>query len=326
MGGFGTKDRNKFECTMITEREQFEKDKVIYEAVLLTFKGVDGFDVYNCSVPFSINGKRHIFGRVERRDEWVNSSVRLFVETGKDEFTLVPNSMVYQLEDPFVSKIHGQMVFGGTRVTKNHGKVCDYFCDFYKGKHDELMYFTSGPKKMKDIRLVELADGKIGIFSHHKSNHECLTGYITIDSLDDLCAEVIEAAVPIDHSLFGDAWGGVNQAYLLSTGTIGCISHHGYLDKDSDGATMNVYCITSFVYEPTTNKVYSYKILGTKRCFPDYPPKVPRLSDCAFVSGIVMREDGKADLYSGVGDTREGRLVIDYPFEGHGVIADNLDY
>lgn len=35
-----------------------------------------------------------------------------------------------------------------------------------------------------------------------------------------------------------------------------------------------------------------------------------------------MRKDGKCDLYSGVGDTREGRMVIDYPFEGHGDIVD----
>lgn len=313
-------------CTMVPERAEFEKTKVIYEAAFITFKGIDGYDVYNCSCPFRLNGRFHMLGRVERRNEWVNSYVRLFMETGKDEYTLVPNSMIWQLEDPFVCKIHGEMVFGGTRVTKNNGKVFDYFSDFFRGPPNDLVYYTSGPKKMKDIRLVEMANGKIGVFSHHKSNHECLTGFVTINSLDELSAEVIDSAVPIDHTLFGDAWGGVNQPYLLTTGKIGCISHHGYVAEDENGDTINVYCITSFVYEPSTNKCYSYKILGTKPCFPDYPPKVPRLADCAFVSGIVMREDGKCDLYSGVGDTREGRLVIDYPFEGHGEIIDTLQW
>ena len=32
--------------------------------------------------------------------------------------------------------------------------------------------------------------------------------------------------------------------------------------------------------------------------------------------GIVLRKDGKADLYSGVGDTYEGRVTIDNPFAG----------
>lgn len=139
---------------MVAEREQFEREKVITEAAYLTFKGVDGYDVYNCSVPFKLNGKMHIMGRVERRNEWVNSYVRLFIETGKDEFTLVPNAMMWQLEDPFVSFVHGEMVFGGTRVTKNHSKVCEYHTDFYRGPPNDLVYFTSGPKKMKDIRLV----------------------------------------------------------------------------------------------------------------------------------------------------------------------------
>ncbi|KAG5510360.1 hypothetical protein JKF63_07689 [Porcisia hertigi] len=314
------------ECTMVAERREFERTKVIRESVYITFKGLDTHDVYNCSVPFKLNGVYHMFGRVERRHEWVNSHVRLFRQTKRDEYTLVENAMQWQLEDPFVVKIHGEVLFGGVRVTKDHGKVSDYFCDFYRGTIDDLHYFTSGPKKMKDIRLVELADKRIGIFSHHKTGTSCITGFITVDSLDDLCSQVIDAAKPIDHTLFGDAWGGVNQPYLLSTGKIGCISHHGYLDAHPSGEAINVYCITSFVYEPSTNKCYDYKILGTKNCFPEYPPKALRLIDCVFVSGIVMRQDGKYDLYSGVGDTREGRMVIDYPFEGHGSIVDNLEF
>ncbi|KAG5510776.1 hypothetical protein GH5_07001 [Leishmania sp. Ghana 2012 LV757] len=314
------------ECTMVAKRKEFERTKVVQEATYITFKGLDTHDVYNCCVPFRVDGVYYMFGRVERRNEWVNSHVRLFRQTGHDEYTLVEHAMQWQLEDPFLVKIHGEMLFGGVRVTKDQGKVSHYACDFYRGTIDDLHYFTSGPKNMKDIRLVGLADGKIGIFSHHKTSSTCITGFITINSLDELCSQVIDAAESIDHTLFGDAWGGVNQPYLLSTGKIGCISHHGYLDTDAKGEVLNVYCITSFVYEPSTNKCYDYKILGTKSCFPDYPPKSPKLMDCAFVSGIVMRDDGKCDLYSGVGDTREGRMVVEYPFDGHGTIVDDLDF
>ena len=38
-----------------------------------------------------------------------------------------------------------------------------------------------------------------------------------------------------------------------------------------------------------------------------------------FTSGIVMREDGRADLYGGMGDVEEGRIVIDYPFSAPAV-------
>ena len=37
--------------------------------------------------------------------------------------------------------------------------------------------------------------------------------------------------------------------------------------------------------------------------------KKPKLLDCAFTSGIVLRADGTVDLYSGVGDTHEGRPI-----------------
>ena len=34
-----------------------------------------------------------------------------------------------------------------------------------------------------------------------------------------------------------------------------------------------------------------------------------------------MRDDGKVDLYGGMGDRAEGRITIDYPFEGYGKIV-----
>ncbi|KPI86930.1 hypothetical protein ABL78_3976 [Leptomonas seymouri] len=307
-------------------RIAFDKNKVVYDSALLTFKGVEDFDVYNCSVPFQYENRCHIFGRIERREKRGGSRVRLFVETGKDEFTLVPNQLTYLLEDPFVSRVSNQMLFGGTQVIKDVGEVTDCFCDFYRGTPQELSYFTTGPDRMKSIRAVQLSDGSIGLFSCHNMGHACLIGFATVNALHEITRDVIASAPPVNHKPFLDAWGGVNQPYLLSSGKVGCISHHGYLDKDEQGNTINVCCITSFVYEPSTNKCYDFKILGTKNCFPPCPAKTPGVADCAFASGIVMRKDGKCDLYSGLGDTHEGRITIDYPFEGHGKIVDDLAF
>jgi hypothetical protein len=77
----------------------------------------------------------------------------------------------------------------------------------------------------------------------------------------------------------------------------------------------------AFVFDPAKHRIVDLKIIGTRPCYPDGPAKIPELVDCAFTSGIVMRPDGKADLYSGIGDTAEGRIVIDYPFAGHGRIV-----
>lgn len=91
--------------TVLEQRQQFEAEKNVYERATLTFHGVDGYDVYNASIPFTWGGKPYIYGRIERRSEWARSWVRRFENTGKDDWTLVPNSMIYQLEDPYVSVI-----------------------------------------------------------------------------------------------------------------------------------------------------------------------------------------------------------------------------
>jgi hypothetical protein len=70
------------------------------------------------------------------------------------------------------------------------------------------------------------------------------------------------------------------------------------------------------VFDPTTQNS-DLHLIGSRPCYPPGPAKAPHLVDCVFVSEIVMRPDGKADLYSGIGDCQTGSITIDYPFEGH---------
>lgn len=312
--------------TLQQQRIQFEDKKKIYESATLKFHGVDGFDVYNISIPFVRDGKRYLFGRVERREEWARSWVRLFEETGQDDWTLVDGSMVYTLEDPYISEIGNELVLGGTHVQYQGGRVSTYFGYFFRGTDlHNLYYFTSGPNKMKDIRLVQLADGKIGVFSRPrgpetkgKYGSESMIGFTVIDRLEELTADVIENA-PYIHGIFGEGeWGGVNQAYLLDSGKIGIIGHICYRDKDENGGEVKVYLNMSFVFDPATRESTDIQLIGSRPCYPAGPAKTPHLVNCAFTSGIVMRPDGKCDLYSGIGDSQAGRIAIDYPFEGHG--------
>jgi len=315
---------------LVEKRKYFEQTKRIYESEKLLFHGIEGFDVYNVSIPFYWQGKRYMYGRVERRNEWARSWVRLFVECGRDEFTLVENSMTYQLEDPYISIIDHTLVMGGTHVRYRQGAVDTYYGYFYKGTDlNNLYYFTTGPDYMKDIRLVQMKGGKIGVFSRPRSEDirrkygsESLIGFTVIDSLDELTAEVIEHA-PYIPNLFGkDEWGGCNQAYYLESGKIGVIGHISYKSVNETESPLLVYMNMSFVLDPMTNQASDVQLIGTRSCYPNGPAKRPDLIDCAFTSGIVMRTDGRVDLYSGIGDTEAGRIVIDYPFEGYGAIVD----
>jgi len=318
---------------LIEQRKQFKASKKIYESKTLIFHGVEGFDVYNASIPFDWKGKKYIFGRVEKRNEWARSWVRLFENTGLDDWTLVSNSMIYQLEDPYITMINDNLVLGGTHVRYKQSCIDTYYGYFYKGMDiNDLYYFTTGPDYMKDIRLVEISDKKIGVFSRPRSEEvrktfgsEAVIGFSIIDSLDDLTPEVIETA-PVILDLFNrDEWGGCNQCYYLESGHIGVIGHKCYKTEDPNGGEIFTYMNISFIFDLKNHVAKDVKIIGTRSCYPIGPAKKATLVDCAFTSGIVMREDGKVDLYSGIGDCQVGRIVIDYPFEGYGQICKLLN-
>lgn len=309
-------------------KKEYEDTFIPQESVLIQFLGVDGYDVYNCSVPFLWNQKKYIYGRIERHNEWMRSWVGLFEEKEKDCYQLVKDSMIYQLEDPYVSIIHGELVLGGTHVQLKQGKLDTYRGYFYRGTDIlDMYYFTTGPDRMKDIRLVELKDGRIGVFSRprgeavaKKYGTDAMIGFTIIDSLNELSPEVIEHAEGIPGLFEPGNWGGCNQAYLLSGGMLGIVGHVccNYIDDNQ----VNQACYTnmSFVMNPETREIFDYQIIGTRKLFQPHPAKKVNLADCVFPSGIVMREDGKADLYSGLSDSAEGRIVIDYPFKNHGLI------
>ena len=101
---------------------------------------------------------------------------------------------------------------------------------------------------------------------------------------------------------------------LLKDGRIGVIGHKCYAEKDADGVKQSVYLNVAFLFDPETHQATEPQVIATRRSYPDAAAKLPKLKDCAFTSGIVLREDGKADLYSGLGDTHEGRVTIDNPF------------
>ena len=75
----------------------------------------------------------------------------------------------------------------------------------------------------------------------------------------------------------------------------------------------------AYVMDIATRKIIDKKIIGTRDCYTDSTETKPTpngtdLSFVTFSSGIVMRKDGKADLYSGINDIGEGRITIDDPF------------
>ena len=114
----------------------YKQGSTIHNTHKLSFKGVDGYDVYNISVPFEYAGKTYIAGRVEKRNTEF-STVRIFEKTGEFEYNAVfPEMTFVNMQDPFVTFVKDELVLGGVQIVSDplHGdRIVDWHTCFYRG-------------------------------------------------------------------------------------------------------------------------------------------------------------------------------------------------
>lgn len=287
--------------------------KELDKAMKITFTGVGDRDVYNITAPFEDNGKLVIAGRVEARDT-EHSEVIFFTEA-EGRWTPLEGMGTYELQDPFVSFIGGQLIFGGVEIfphPENEGAL-SWRTAFYKGADlHHLKRFAIGPDGMKDIRLIQLDDGRIGVFTRPQGTKggRGKIGYITIDHLDELRPERIEAAPLIQDHFIQEEWGGANEIHLLPNGKIGVLGHIASFDPEGD----RHYYPMTFLYDPKTNVITQMDIIATRADFPEGPAKRADLKDVLFSGGLLRFENGQAELYVGVSDAEAHKVRLPDPF------------
>lgn len=280
----------------------------------LVFEGVDGRDVYNISAPFLDEGKLVIAGRVESRD--IERSDIIFFEEHEGVWIPRNGAPVFPLQDPFFTFVRGELVFGGVQVyfdEANPRFVKSWRTVFYRGASiADLSLFAQGPIAMKDIRLVELANGRIGVFTRPMNvcGARALIGFTEIEDLTELTEDAINGAWLLRHQFLPEEWGGANEAHLLADGRIGVLGHVAWME----GRNIRHYYPMVFAFEPESRRYSPMKLIATRAMFPDGPAKRPDLRDVLFSGGIVRNPDGTATLYTGVSDAEAHRIVIPDPF------------
>ncbi len=297
---------------------EFREQRKVWKSEILKFDGVEGADVYNPSFPFDINGEIFMAGRVEMREGNVSKTV--FFKEKNGIWVLCDNTPVFDLEDPFVVKIGEEIIFGGVRVIREDNRIVSWVTDFYRGKDlNGLRLFATGPSHMKDIRLIGLPSGKIGVFSRPQGQkmidmYGCIAkiGFTVVDSLDLITAEVIENASIIEGHFLPDEWGGCNQLHLLKNGLIGVVGHKAW-GEGSDERILHYYGM-AFAINADSRKVTPCKIICSRDCFPEGPAKRPGLKDVTFTAGLIRNDDRTATLYAGLSDCQVGRINIEDPF------------
>ena len=285
----------------------------VFAAEKLVFTGVGDRDVYNITAPFEDEGEKVIAGRVEHRDTEFSEIVFFVEEDGV--WRPRENTQTYELQDPFVTRIQGLLVFGGVEVFPHpeNEKQLMWHTVFYKGKNiRSLEKFATGPVGMKDIRLFEYKD-KVGVFTRPQGEKggRGKIGFTLIDSLEDLNEEIIDAAPLIKPHFLDEEWGGVNAAYVAKDGErIFALAHIARFDQEGN---RHYYPVT-FEYNPEQNEIHSMKIIATRSDFPEGPAKRPDLEDVLFSGGLYFLDDEKVELYVGVSDAEAHKATIPNPF------------
>ena len=278
----------------------------------LHFCDVDGQDVYNTTAPFFSANKTIIAGRVEPRDQ--EHSVVMFFEQKEGLWHPIPEAPIFTLQDPFISFVQGDLVFGGVEIREIEGGL-EWKTIFYRGADIfNLVKFFSGPAGMKDIRLCDRKNGRIAVFTRPQGTIGGLgsIAYTEVASLAELTLDVINAAKLLENMLHPLDWGGVNETHLLENGDIGLLAHISCFEQDDRSLGLHYYA-ASFIFDPVLRKFRDLKIIASRDQFSQGPAKRPELADVIFASGLT-HANHVTSLFAGVSDTEAHWLEIDALF------------
>lgn len=296
-----------------TRYEAFASSAPAGRTERLRFAGVDGQDVYNISAPFVSAGRRVIAGRVEARDS--EHSTAIFFEEVDGVWQPIPDAPRLALQDPFVTFIGGELVFGGVAVRFGEG-LPEWWTEFYRGA--DIFSLTpcfAGPLGMKDIRLCERADGSVAVFTRPRGakGGRGTIGYIEVASLDALSVAAIDEAPMLTGMFHPLDWGGVNEAHLLANGEIGLIAHAAWFEDDTIHSARHYYAV-AFVFDPAGHRWRDLSVIAGRGQFGPGAAKRPDLVDVVFSSGIEQAGD-VTRLYAGTSDAEAHWVEIAYPFD-----------
>lgn len=289
------------------------------EGALLRFAGVGGRDTYNITAPFQIGGEIVIAGRVEARGVELAETV-FFTEGSDAVWRPRPGARrLAKLQDPCVARIGDEWVIGGVEfpVMLPGKERPGWRMSFYRGRSLEgLEPFLQGPDHMKDIRLVELTDGCVGVCSRPQGvrGGRGAIGFTVADSLEELSAPSIDAAPMLTGQFLPQEWGGANELHRLSDGRLGILGHIAWMQERGAVEEKHYYPM-AFTLDPRTGSHTPPKVIACREHFPSAPAKRPGLEDVIFSGGLVRNGDGTAWLYAGLSDAAAGRTLIGDPFE-----------
>lgn len=293
-------------------------------------------DAYNPSGPFTLDGERYQWFRIESRD--AQDAVAMLAKERKEVYEIVPDVPSLPLEDPFIAQVGDEFLVGGVEIHKDeHDWVIGYRTVFYKGRAlDSLERYMEGPDGMKDIRVVPLTSGadagRLQVFTRpHFPIHARMMGRIAVTTFANLdefsCERLTPDYTEWMHGFFIETeWGGVNDAYDLGNNLTGALAHISKFDTEGK----RHYAAAAFVFDRVSRQYSPIEIIAERRDFPEGPMKImpenlnypemhDDLADVLFSSRLSPKDGSLATanmvtLTCGLSDARTGELDIPNPF------------
>jgi hypothetical protein len=265
---------------------------------LVNLSGLDGMDGYNPSGAVAQNGDLLTYVRIEHRDDEFSSWSAPFVQRDATDWRMLPEMPMLKVQDPAVAMIHGTLVVSGVRLVAKTGAFVHFRTAFWRGASvGALDEFSSSPMQLKDTRLVELENGRVGIYTRPLggSAGRGKIAYIEVDSLDAVTPEAMEGAELLDIQTIDAQWWGPNDIYPLDHERLGILGH---VAKFTGGDRH--YFAFAAVFDRIERRVIDGPhIICDRRCFPESPAKRPDLVNTVFPASLDLRQ---GLLFAGLSD------------------------
>lgn len=286
---------------------------------IVTLRGRDGLDGYNPSAPIYDGTSTYTLVRLEPRTCGFASWSVPFRHVSLTEWERAADLPMLRLEDPFVTVIHGELVVGGVRIVARLGNDCIWETVFFRGNSlMDLEEFATSPLAMKDVRLVELDCGRVGVFTRPWGNDENSRhiGYLELHSLDELNRVALARAPLLPVQPIRGQWWGANAVYSLPDGKLGVLAHMATCRGDD-----RHYYAVAYVFDRLRHQVVEGpEILAERSDFPVYESRAPYLHDVVFPAWLDRK---RGLLYCGLSDAAIGVLPIEDPFAHHVPVEDS---